>query len=122
VAADGAHASPTANPASAGDQVIAIDVLLEPDQTMTAAAAALNARLRGNYPAGYELDAVHAPHVTLLQRFVRQKDFKVVTDAVAKVIAADPPTAIELKATGLDYVMWSGVAVTVLAVERSPEL
>ena len=53
------------------DKLIAIDILLEPDQTMIAKATAVNARLRGNYPAGYELDATHAPHVTLLQRFVR---------------------------------------------------
>ena len=61
------------------DKLIAIDILLEPDQTMIAKAHAVNARLRGNYPAGYELDATHAPHVTLLQRFVRVKDFDAVT-------------------------------------------
>jgi len=51
-----------ARPAS--DTVIAIDVLLEPDAAMVAKATALNARLRGNYPGGYSLDATHAPHVT----------------------------------------------------------
>lgn len=35
----------------------------------------LNTQLRENYPAGYALDATHLPHVTLLQRFVRAKDF-----------------------------------------------
>ena len=48
---------------------------------MVAKANALNARLRGNYPAGYVLDATHAPHVTLLQRFVRAKDLDAVTAA-----------------------------------------
>ena len=56
-------------PTTAG-KVIAIDVLLEPDQTMISKAEAINARLRGDYKAGYELDATHSPHVTLLQRFV----------------------------------------------------
>jgi len=51
--------------ASADDQVIAIDVLLEPDQTMIDAANMLNVRLRGNYPKGYELDALHAPNEAL---------------------------------------------------------
>ena len=55
------------------DKLVAIDILLEPDQTMIAKARAVNAGLRGNYPGGYELDATHAPHVTLLQRFVRAK-------------------------------------------------
>jgi phosphoserine phosphatase len=105
-----------------GDKMIAIDVLLEPDQAMIARSRALNARLRENFPAGYELDATHAPHVTLLQRFVRAKDFDVVTAALTKVLAAERPTELRLKAKGLEYVMWGGVAVTAFVVERTPEL
>src|SRR5258705_4112757 len=67
------------------DKLIAIDILLQPDQTMISKANAVNARLRENYPDGYSLDATHAPHVTLLQRFVRVKDLDAVTSAVAKV-------------------------------------
>ena len=103
-------------------KLIAIDVLLEPDQTMIGSSGALNARLRGNFAASYELDATHAPHVTLLQRFVRVKDFDAVTAAVKKVLAAERPTGLQLKAKGIDYVMWGGRAVTVLVVERTPEL
>ena len=102
--------------------LIAIDVLLRPDQTMIGKSNALNAQLRGNYPSGYELDATHAPHVTLLQRFVRARDLDAVTAALTKVLAAERPTALTLKAKGIDYVMWGGVAVTVLVVERTPEL
>jgi hypothetical protein len=40
-------------------------------------ANALNDRLRGDYPAGYSLDATHAPHVSLLQRFVRATDLAI---------------------------------------------
>jgi 2'-5' RNA ligase superfamily protein len=108
--------------AAAGGKVIAIDVLLEPDQTMTARAIALNTRLRGNYAAGYSLDATHAPHVTLLQRFVRAQDFHAVTAAIATVLATERPTDLQLKANGLDYTMWSGVAVTIVTVERTPGL
>ena len=104
------------------DKLVAIDILLEPDQTMIAKARAVNAQLRGNYPGGYELDATHAPHVTLLQRFVRVKDFDAVTAAVSKVLAAERPTDLQLNAKGLDYVIWGGVAVTVLVVERTPDL
>jgi hypothetical protein len=104
------------------DKLVAIDILLEPDQAMIARARAVNARLRGNYPAGYELDATHAPHVTLLQRFVRVKDLDAVTAAISKVVATERPAALQLNATGLDYVIWGGLAVTVLVVERTPEL
>jgi hypothetical protein len=107
---------------SSSDALIAIDVLLEPDQTMVGKANAVNARLRGNYAAGYSLDATHAPHVTMLQRFVRQKDFAAVVAAIAKVLAAEHPVTLQLKARGLEYTMWAGVAVTVIAVERTPEL
>ncbi|MGA8488901.1 MAG: hypothetical protein WB711_00680 [Terriglobales bacterium] len=43
------------------DQLIAIDILLQPDQTMISKANAVNARPRENYPDGYSLDATHAP-------------------------------------------------------------
>ena len=107
---------------AANDQLIAIDILLQPDQTMVANANKVNAILRGNLPSGYSLDATHAPHVTLLQRFIREKDLPAVTAALTKVYATNPPTALKLKAQEIDYVMWSGVAVTVYVVERTPEL
>jgi phosphoglycolate phosphatase-like HAD superfamily hydrolase len=104
------------------DKIIAIDVLIEPDQTMITKSKAVNARLRENFPAGYELDATHAPHVTMLQRFVRAKDFDAVTAAVTKVLAAEWPTELKLNAKGVEYVIWGGLAVTVLVVEGTPEL
>jgi 2'-5' RNA ligase superfamily len=104
------------------DKLIAIDVLLEPDRTMTDKSKSLNARLRENYRAGYELDATHMPHVTLLQRFVRAKDFDAVTAAITKVLVAEQPTEMKLTTKSLDYVMFAGLAVAVLVVERAPEL
>jgi len=114
-------ANPQANNTT-NEKLIAIDILLQPDQTMIAKANAVNGRLRGNYARGYELDATHAPHITLLQRFVRVKDLDAVTAAVAKVYAHNPPIGLQLKAETLDYVIWGGVAVTVFVVERTPEL
>ncbi|HTT20320.1 MAG TPA: haloacid dehalogenase-like hydrolase [Candidatus Sulfotelmatobacter sp.] len=104
------------------DQLIAIDVLLQPDQTMIDKANASNARLRGDYSSGYALDATHAPHVTMLQRFVRVKDLDALTKALTKLFATERPTDLQLKATGYDYTIWSGVAVTIFVVERTPEL
>jgi len=106
----------------ASDRLIAIDVLLEPDHTMISKANAVNARLRENYPEGYALDATHAPHITLLQRYVREKDFDAVTAALTKVFATEHPTELQLKETGIFSTIWSGVAVTVFVVERTPEL
>jgi haloacid dehalogenase-like hydrolase/2'-5' RNA ligase superfamily protein len=80
--------------------VTAIDVLLAPDDVMVARAKAANARLRADYPKGFELDATHAPHITVIQRFVRTGDLEKVNAAVAKVSNDENPTAWELKATG----------------------
>jgi len=104
------------------EKLIAIDVLLEPDRTMTDKSKSLNARLRENYRAGYQLDATHTPHVTLLQSFVRAKDFDTVTAAITKVLAVEEPTKMKLTNKRLDYVMFAGLAVTILVVERTPEL
>jgi hypothetical protein len=78
--------------------------------------------LRENFPAGYELDATRAPHVTLLQRFVRGQDFDAVTGALTKVFGLGRPTALQLNAKGYEYVIWAGHTLTVLVVERTPEL
>ena len=117
-----AVAQPSAAQQPAGDKLIAIDVLLQPDQKMVARANAINARLRGNYPEGYSLDATHAPHVTMLQRFIRARDLDAVTAAITKVLATEHPEALELKAAGLLSDMWNGVALTAIVVERTPEL
>ena len=107
---------------AASNNLIAIDVLLEPDQTMVAKANAVNARLRSNYPDGYSLDATHTPHVTMVQRFIRVRDFDAVTAAITKVLATERPTDLQLTAHGLVAVPSAGVAVTLIAVERTPEL
>jgi phosphoserine phosphatase len=104
------------------DNLIAIDVLLEPNHTMVVKSDAVNARLRGNYPDGYALDATHAPHITLLQRFVRAKDLDAVTAALTKVFVTEQPTGLRLKAKGHEYGIWGGVAVTIYLVELTPEL
>jgi len=107
---------------TADNNPVAIDVLLEPDQMMIAKSRAINARLLENFPAGYELDASHAPHITLLQRFVRTNDFDAVTAALTKVLVTEHPTELGLKTKGYDYVIWEGHAVTVIIIERTPEL
>ena len=74
-------------PVTQHNPVTAIDVLLEPDDTMVAHAAAVNARLRTDFPDGFELDAAHHPHITMLQRFVRTADLDEVYAAAETVLA-----------------------------------
>ena len=65
----------------------AINVLIEPDAATRARARDLNARLRRTMPEGFALDATHAPHITVLQRYVRTPELEQVLDAVGAVVA-----------------------------------
>jgi hypothetical protein len=94
--------------------VTAIDIALEPDATMLQHASALNARLRGDFPKGYALDATHRPHVTLLQRYVRTADLPKVYAAVQKIRAEYDMAAWKFDAFKIDDAVWSGLALTVI--------
>lgn len=110
-------------PAKTGDErVIAIDILLEPDPTMVAKAEAANAALRANYPGGYTLGHDQVAHITLVHRFVREKDLPAIEEAVAKVAAKERPLERQLTATGYGYSIWVGLATTVINIDRTPEL
>jgi phosphoserine phosphatase len=73
--------------ASAAPAITAIDILLEPDAVMLRHAAAENARLLKIYPKGFALDAMHSPHITMLQCFVRTADLDKLYAAEGKVFA-----------------------------------
>jgi 2'-5' RNA ligase len=84
--------------------VTAIDIALEPDDTMLQHAKADNARLRKDFPKGFSLDETHSPHVTLLQRFVRTADLDKVYDATDKVLASEKVANWKLKAFKYYYI------------------
>jgi hypothetical protein len=111
----------TRNEANA-DRVIAIDVLLEPGETMVTKAEAANAKLRENYPAGYTLGREQVAHITLVHRYVREKDLPAIEEAVANVSAKEHPLKQQLTATGFGYSIWVGLATTVISIDRTPEL
>jgi hypothetical protein len=119
------EAKPELRPAStqsAGDRVIAIDVVLEPDAKMVAKSEAANARLRENYPKGYTLGKKHVPHITLVQGYVREKDLPWLKSTVSSLADATQPQSWELTATGYSYAIWSGVAITGISIEPSRRL
>jgi hypothetical protein len=81
----------------------------------------MNARLRSENPAGYALDATHAPHITLAQRYVRRDDLPRIEAAVAAVLARDRPIAMKLRAHGYAASDFGG-GLLLLDVARTPEL
>jgi 2'-5' RNA ligase len=102
--------------------VTAIDILLAPDEVMMDRAKAANARLRADYPDGFALDATHAPHVTIIQRFVRTSDLDKVYAAVAKVLADENPSAWELKATRYYDIPEEKMSVVGIVIEPTTDL
>ncbi len=81
-----------ATAAAGQNNITAIDLLLEPDATTIQHAKAANARLLKNYPKGFTLNGSHAPHVTMLQRYVKTADLDKVYAAAGKVFAKVNPT------------------------------
>lgn len=90
----------------AQSDVIAIDILLNPDQTMLDSAKAYNALMRKNYsgPGSFTLDAQHTPHVSVLQCFVEKANFDKVVAAVSNVIKTEQPTKDKMTTNGFYYI------------------
>jgi hypothetical protein len=117
-----------AQQASAGqNDVTAIDILLDPDASMVQHADAANAELLKHFPKGFTLGGVHAPHVTMLQRFVNTADLPKVFATADKVIARANPTSFQLTAYKYAYIgeaKMGDVIVSVgnILVKPTPEL
>jgi 2'-5' RNA ligase/phosphoglycolate phosphatase-like HAD superfamily hydrolase len=101
--------------------LIAINVLLEPDAATVEKAKAINARLRENYPASFPLDANYAPHITILQLFIKAVDLGQVAYAVANLLRSEPPINIEGKATGYFAIANENLKLVGFNIEATPD-
>ena len=108
--------------AAQGTRLMAIDILLEPDQPMLDRAAADNARLRANYPGGFALDSAHTPHITMLQLLVEAADLPRIQDATAGVLASASPKDWRLTAAGRYYFPTDGLGLAGITIRPTPEL
>ena len=107
---------------AAQSEITAIDILLRPDATMLARAAASNARLLEAYPQGFALDAAHTPHITMLQCFVRTADLEKVYAAEEAVFAATNVTAMKLEAFKYYYAPAGATGVAGISAKPTPEI
>jgi hypothetical protein len=94
----------SASCAFAQSDLIAIDVLIQPGPKMMSEAEEWNAMMRDQNPGGFELDEEHAPHITLIQRFIAESDLPQVLEAVGKVKSNFDISSLEMTATGLYYI------------------
>ncbi len=102
--------------------LIAINVLLLPDAATAEKAVHTNARLLKNYPAGFALDANHAPHITLLQHFVRRTDLAAVANAMAALLGSEQPVQWQSKATGFYDMAYKNLGLVGIVIEPTEEL
>jgi len=112
----------SAEPAERVPDVIAVNVLLLPDQQTIEHAQELNRALRESYPAGFALDASHVPHISVLHAYVQSKNLPDVYQAVSKVTLQHPLVGEQLTVKGLESKPWNGEQLTNIAIEKTAEL
>src|SRR5580704_4085588 len=109
-------------PAAGENKVAAIDILLEPDATMIQHATAANAELLKIFPKGYTLGGAHAPHISLLQRYIYTADLDKVFAAVNGVFARENPTSWKLKAIKYYYFPDKSIGLAGIVIEPTADL
>jgi len=109
-------------PRKQDDSIVAIDVVLEPDEIMTARARDVNARLRTVYPDGFALDADHQPHISVLQRFVGAAYLNDLYAAANNVFASEDPTAWTLTASNAYYIPSPPIGLAGIVIEPTDDL
>lgn len=104
------------------ESTIAIDIAIEPGETMVKRSLADNARLRENFPQGYALDDTHHAHISMLQRFVREADLEKVYAAIAGAVATENPRAWTLTAYKYYYIPAGPIGLAGIVVEVTDDL
>ena len=112
----------TAHAQQATPAVTAIDILLEPNNTMLQHSQAVNDRLLKVFPKGFALDATHRPHITLVQRFVLTENLEKVYAAVGKVFASTNVTGLKLEAIKYYYIPDKDLGLSGIVIKPTPEL
>jgi hypothetical protein len=108
--------------ASVQQPVTAIDIALEPDQTMVGHSQAANADLLKDFPKGFSLDDTHHPHVSIFAGFVPTADLPKVYVAADRVLATESYTAWKLTAFKYYYIPLGPVGLGGIVVEPTPDL
>jgi len=107
---------------AAENQVIAINVLLLPDERMQVHAHDLNSQLRRNDPSGFAFDDTHVPHISLVHQYVRSSDLPRVFEAAQRVAAKHKLVGAKVTATGIEHESWNGRELSTLSVQKTDEM
>ena len=85
-------------------------------------ARTVNARLLGDYPQGFRLDAAHHQHISMLHRFVVTADLDKVYNAAGTVFAGEQPATWTLRAVKHYYISAPPVGVAGIVVEPTEDM
>jgi hypothetical protein len=103
--------------------ITAIDIALEPDETMIGKAKAANATLLQDFsPKGFSLDATHHPHVSIFAGFVPTADLPKVYAAAGNVLANENYTSWKLTAFKYYYIPLGPIGLGGIVVRPTPDL
>jgi hypothetical protein len=103
-------------------EVIAVDVLLQPDHESSGRAVRINGLLRQSDPSGFALDASHLPHISVLQGYVEAKSLPAIYRAVEGVSTKLPLAGRQLTVLGLEHKPWGDQEITNIQIAKIREL
>jgi len=102
--------------------ITAVDIVLEPDETMIQQAQAANAGLLKNFPKGYALGDEHAPHISVMGGYVYTASLDKLFTAAAKVLASEKVTSWKLKAFKYYYIPLKEIGLGGIVVEPTADM
>src|ERR1022692_257701 len=102
--------------------ITALDIVLEPDETMIQHAQAANAGLLKNFPRGYALGDEHAPHISVMGGYVYTASLDKIYAAAGKVLASEKVTSWKLKAFKYYYIPLKQIGLGGIVVEPTADL
>ncbi len=105
-------------------ELTAIDIVIDPDEAALGRADEVNARVLKSMPEGWDLDEMHRPHITTLQRYVRTADLDHVYTAVENTVAGTDMASLSYQAVKITRADWGfpGYEPTVLLVDVSDDV
>lgn len=103
-------------------EVIAVNVLLQPDEESSGRAARINGLLRQSDPSGFALDATHLPHISVVQGYVEAKNLAAIYRAVERVSTELPLAGRQLTVLGLEHKPWGHQEITNIKLAKTREL
>jgi hypothetical protein len=104
------------------DPITAVDVVLEPGDTMIQHAQAANTGLLKNFPKGFALGDEHAPHISVIGGYFYTANLDDLFAAASKVLASEKVMSWKLKAFKYYFIALREIGLGGILVEPTADL